>query len=147
MSNSHTIAQDLRKLAVETGHLAASCLGCGYERSCSIHGCALIDAAADALERSEADWQQLATALANAGANERRLSAQLRESEAARTDLAKRLAAAQRELHETKSDVEPVRCDECIYMQGHETYMACDKLNYGVDLSSGYCSAGRRRNV
>lgn len=38
----------LRRLKVETGSLA--CLGCGYEHSCGIHGCAIINAAADRLE-------------------------------------------------------------------------------------------------
>lgn len=38
----------LRRLGVETGSLA--CLGCGYEHNCSIHGCAVIRAAAAALE-------------------------------------------------------------------------------------------------
>ena len=38
----------LRRLSVETGSLA--CLGCGYEHNCSIHGCAVIREAAEALE-------------------------------------------------------------------------------------------------
>lgn len=37
----------LRRLKVETGSLA--CMGCGYEHSCGIHGCAIIIAAADRL--------------------------------------------------------------------------------------------------
>lgn len=37
----------LRRLKVETGSLA--CLGCGYEHSCGIHGCAIIIAAVDRL--------------------------------------------------------------------------------------------------
>lgn len=41
----------LRGLKVETGSLA--CLGCGYEHSCGIHGCAIIIAAADRLELSQ----------------------------------------------------------------------------------------------
>lgn len=40
----------LRRLAVETGSLA--CLGCGYEHNCSLHGCAVIREAAEALEAS-----------------------------------------------------------------------------------------------
>lgn len=39
----------LRRLRVQTGSLA--CLGCGYEQSCGIHGCAILRAAADLLER------------------------------------------------------------------------------------------------
>ena len=37
----------LRGLKVETGSL--TCLGCGYEHNCGIHGCAIISAAADRL--------------------------------------------------------------------------------------------------
>lgn len=38
----------LRRLKVETGSLA--CMGCGHEHNCGIHGCAIINAAADRLE-------------------------------------------------------------------------------------------------
>jgi len=41
------LVNELRRLKVETGSLA--CLGCGYEHSCGIHGCAIIIAAADRL--------------------------------------------------------------------------------------------------
>lgn len=43
------LLQALKRLQVETGSLA--CLGCGYEHSCSIHGCAILRAAVDELER------------------------------------------------------------------------------------------------
>lgn len=46
------IVAALRRLKVETGSLA--CLGCGYEQSCGIHGCAILRAAADLLERDGA---------------------------------------------------------------------------------------------
>ena len=42
------LIQALRGAAVETGSLL--CLGCGYEHSCGIHGCAIIRAAAERLE-------------------------------------------------------------------------------------------------
>lgn len=38
----------LRAIKVETGSLA--CMGCGYEHGCGIHGCAIMNAAADRLE-------------------------------------------------------------------------------------------------
>ena len=38
----------LRSKKVETGSLL--CLGCGYEHNCGIHGCAVMRAAADAME-------------------------------------------------------------------------------------------------
>lgn len=43
------LLQALQRLQVETGSLA--CLGCGYEHSCSIHGCAILRAAVDELEQ------------------------------------------------------------------------------------------------
>ena len=39
----------LKQLKVETGSLA--CLGCGYEHDCSVHGCAVLRAAVEALEK------------------------------------------------------------------------------------------------
>lgn len=47
MKDSELIAA-LRRLKVETGSIA--CLGCGHERSCGIHGCVVMRAAADRLE-------------------------------------------------------------------------------------------------
>ena len=47
MSERKELAQQLRKMAVTTGDL--SCLGCGYERGCSVHGCAVLRRAADLL--------------------------------------------------------------------------------------------------
>ena len=47
MSERKELAQQLRKMAVTTGGL--SCLGCGHERGCSIHGCAVLKRAADLL--------------------------------------------------------------------------------------------------
>lgn len=42
----------LRRLRVQTGSLA--CLGCGYEQSCGVRGCAILRAAADLLEQDRA---------------------------------------------------------------------------------------------
>lgn len=39
----------LRKLVVHTGSLV--CLGCGYEHNCDIHGCAIVRAAREQLEK------------------------------------------------------------------------------------------------
>ena len=47
MSERKELAQQLRKMAVTTGDL--SCLGCGHERGCSIHGCTVLKRAADLL--------------------------------------------------------------------------------------------------
>ena len=47
MDERREMARQLRKMAVTTGDL--SCLGCGYERGCSVHGCAVLKRAADLL--------------------------------------------------------------------------------------------------
>lgn len=40
----------LRRLKVETGSLA--CMGCGYERSCGVHGCRILREMVAWLERN-----------------------------------------------------------------------------------------------
>ena len=47
MDERRELARRLRQMAVTTGDL--SCLGCGYERGCSIHGCAVLKRASDLL--------------------------------------------------------------------------------------------------
>ena len=44
----NNLADLLRKIKVETGSLV--CLDCGYEHNCGIHGCAIMQAAADRLD-------------------------------------------------------------------------------------------------
>lgn len=44
----HELIATLRGVAVETGSLL--CLGCGYERNCSTHGCNILRRAAERLE-------------------------------------------------------------------------------------------------
>lgn len=48
MTDKELIAA-LRRLKVETGSIA--CLGCGYEHSCSVHGCRIMRLAAERLEQ------------------------------------------------------------------------------------------------
>ena len=48
MTDKELIAA-LRRLKVQAGSIA--CLGCGYEHSCSVHGCRIMRVAADRLER------------------------------------------------------------------------------------------------
>ena len=43
----------IKRLRVETGSL--TCLGCGHEHNCSTHGCAILRAAADLIERLTAE--------------------------------------------------------------------------------------------
>ena len=47
------IVKWLRSKKVETGSLL--CLGCGYEYHCGIHGCAVMLAAADAMENLQTE--------------------------------------------------------------------------------------------
>ena len=47
------ILEALARLRVESGSLA--CLGCGREHNCSTHGCAILRAAADLIERLTAE--------------------------------------------------------------------------------------------
>lgn len=44
----------LQELAIHTGDLKHSCLGCGYEHNCGIHGCAVLLAAEDAMIKLKA---------------------------------------------------------------------------------------------
>ena len=47
------IVKWLRSKKVETGSLL--CLDCGHERNCGIHGCAVMRAAADAMENLQTE--------------------------------------------------------------------------------------------
>ena len=47
------IVKWLRSKKVETGSLL--CLGCGHEHNCGIHGCAVMRAAADAIENLQTE--------------------------------------------------------------------------------------------
>ena len=51
MMNRDEIVAGLRRLRVETGSIA--CLGCGWENSCGVQGCRIMQEAADMLENDE----------------------------------------------------------------------------------------------
>lgn len=51
--NYEEIVKWLRSNKVETGSLL--CLGCGHEHNCGIHGCAVMRAAADAMENLQTE--------------------------------------------------------------------------------------------
>ncbi len=59
-SNNHAprelvgLSLRLHELAIHTGDLKHSCLGCGYEHDCGIHGCAVLLAAEDAVIKLKA---------------------------------------------------------------------------------------------
>ena len=67
--------EELKHMKVETGSFV--CLGCEHEHNCSIHGCAILRDTVECIEE---------------------MKRVLRESEAARADLGKRMAAVQQEL-------------------------------------------------
>ena len=54
---SEEIVKALKRLRVDTGSLA--CLGCGREHNCGTHGCAILRAAADLIERLTAENAEL----------------------------------------------------------------------------------------
>lgn len=56
------LLEALARLRVETGSL--SCLGCGYEHNCGIHGCQILREAAAQLEHFAAENRALRNALA-----------------------------------------------------------------------------------
>ena len=62
MTNEEMV-KALRCLRVETGSL--SCLGCGYEHSCNVHGCQILREAAAQLEHFTAENRALRSALAS----------------------------------------------------------------------------------
>ena len=53
MSNNDEIILWLRHNRVETGSLM--CFACGHEHNCSTHGCAMMSAAASAMENLRAE--------------------------------------------------------------------------------------------
>ena len=67
--------EKLKHMKVETGSFV--CLGCGHEHNCSIRGCAILRDAVECIEE---------------------LKRVLQESEAARAELGRRLAAVQKEM-------------------------------------------------
>lgn len=70
----------LRRMSVETGSLV--CLGCGHERSCSTHGCAILKDAADTIEQL---LDERAQAVMDAGIAWACRSCKLREKRAGRS--------------------------------------------------------------
>ena len=87
--------EELTHMKVETGSFV--CLGCGNEHNCSIHGCAILRDAVECIEE---------------------LKRVLQESEEARADLGKRLAAAQQDLaayKDTGLEPEDIKKHEAAY--------------------------------
>lgn len=122
MQDKRGLIKALEQLKVETGSLA--CLGCGYEHNCSTKGCAILRKAEFAVGASpvyqcrNCDFYEggLGSRCFNgkssrAGRMVRREDScdhcsidLLTESEKARSDLAKKLAATVQELSQVKAD-------------------------------------------
>lgn len=93
------IVKWLRSMKVETGSLL--CLGCGYEHNCDIHGCAVMRAAADAMENQQSENDAL-----------RRYIDNLTDAQAV---MVKEFTEKLEELHETKSELQAdVRVQETL---------------------------------
>lgn len=64
-SNNHAprdlvdLSLRLHELAIHTGDLKHSCLGCGHEHNCGVHGCAVLLAAEDAVVKLKAYVRKL----------------------------------------------------------------------------------------
>lgn len=131
------LVQQLKRIAGETGHLSAACLGCRYGYQCSIHGCQLISRAATQLEVQDGRVGDMAKERAA-------LVALLKQSEEARTDLGRRLARTEKDLHETKSELDRVvrrlaeecDCDLCKHRNAIE---GCDEPEGCLDCGVASC--------
>ena len=94
----------LRWLKVETGSLA--CLGCGYEHNCSTHGCAIIRNAVEHMEAALSNYDTLSSLVDQKDEEIKEHVDTLAYSEAARSDLARQLAAARKKLAEIKAELD-----------------------------------------
>lgn len=117
MNDKKSLLDALRDLKVQTGSLA--CLGCGHEHNCSTHGCAILRKAETALDI-------------------------LADSEAARSDLAKRLAAEvqksaqinegaailQKKLTETLEQLAQVKAERDAAVKCLEDAHACETCEH-----------------
>lgn len=84
----------MRTLKVQTGSLI--CLDCPYEDGCSVHGCAILR---NAMEHMEAQLHLFGAYDAAMRENEE-LKRMLADSEEARSDLFRQLAAARKQVDE-----------------------------------------------
>lgn len=95
-----TTVRAVKALKVERGSL--SCLGCGYEDNCTLHGCAILRNAADHMEA--------------ALANHDHLTARLDQTEAALNAATARAEQAERERDAAIADLKEI--GDCEYCSG-----------------------------
>ena len=117
--NYEEIVNWLRSKKVETGSLL--CLGCGHENNCGIHGCAVMRAAADAMENLQTENAALRRATdALTGAQ----AVMVKEFTAKLEDLAQ--VKAERDA--AVADLESVGiCDFCVHWISAGTQSICCK--------------------
>lgn len=110
------IVKWLRSKKVETGSLL--CLGCGYEHHCGIHGCAVMRAAADAMENLQTENAALRRHIDN-----------LTDAQAV---MVKEFTAKLEELAEVKEERDAAVEDLRNLAHEHSTCYACinDKFDY-----------------
>ena len=113
------IVKWLRSKKVETGSLL--CLGCGYERNCGIHGCAVMRAAADAMENLQTENAALRRTIDNLTSAQ---AVVLKEFEVKLEELAE--VKAERDA--AVADLESVGiCDFCVHWISAGTQSICCK--------------------
>ena len=113
------IVKWLRSKKVETGSLL--CLGCGYEHHCSVHGCAVMRAAADAMENLMTENAALRRTIDNLTSAQ---AVVLKEFEAKLEELAE--VKAERDA--AVADLESVGiCDFCVNSISAGTQSICCK--------------------
>lgn len=91
-----TTMRAMRTLKVKTGSLV--CLGCGWEHNCSTQGCAILRNAVEHMAASLSSYDHLSELVAQQKDELRACIANLNASEAAESDLARQLAAAQQQM-------------------------------------------------
>lgn len=126
--------EELKHMKIETGSFV--CLGCGHEHNCSIHGCAILLDAVVCIEE---------------------LKRVLQESEAARAELGRRLAAAQKmnaeltdaqavmvkEFTEKLDELEQVKAERDAAVHDlHGECFACEHVD--TDCPSMNCRNGEK---
>lgn len=124
-----TTLQALKRMKVQTGSLV--CLGCGREHNCSTHGCVILR---DAVEHMEAALERYDHWSGLLDQQEKELEHRaklLAASEAARAELAQRLAAAQKELQDARVERDAILrdlrgCADCCSACKHQM----DPLEY-----------------
>ena len=113
------IVKWLRSKKVETGSLL--CLGCGHEHNCGIHGCAIMRAAADAMENLQTENAALRRTIDNLTSAQ---AVVLKEFEVKLEELAE--VKAERDA--AVADLESVGiCDFCVHWISAGTQSICCK--------------------